>query len=501
MRRLSYVLLTSIGILASSACAALKDADAYPDGGFVSVDLGMSDAPIDLGADAGADTDAGARCPLDPAMRPNELVPVDTEYTADTTWDCSRNWVLSGSVVVSNGTLTIEAGTQVSVADRGFILIGQGARLSAVGNRDAPIVLAPSTRPATRGQWRGLVLLGSAPTGFTSTSRVSETLADGRGAFGGSDESHDCGRLEYVRIEHAGGTASALNDTFVPAAGLTFAGCGRNTVVDHVQVHRSSDGLGLIGGSVPILHALITDPNEDGIEWAAGYRGLIQFAIVQTFPGSSGAIKGNREEGEFAGDPESEPAVFNVTLAGALAPPPGSSEAINGFESGFLLQVGTLGWVRNSIVQGFPGYWANFADGETAARVTSGRVGMSNTLFFERAAAPRGAFPRGAGGSGDPPEDDDANFDEDPFFRTASYGNRFPALSRLLRDPAVGPGAVPDFTADATIASGTFAAAPASWTGVYRSADYYGAIAPASGTATDRNRVDWTLGWTAFPIE
>jgi hypothetical protein len=500
-------------LLAVSGCVALKDANAYPDGGAAVVDLGMTDAPmfdapivdapmtdaptIDvpmIDVDSSVETDMGPRCPADPATRPDERVPVDTEYTADTTWDCSKNWVLDGNVVVSAGTLTIEAGTRVRVADRGFILIGQGARLEAVGTREAPIVLGPSTRPAARGQWRGLILLGSAPTGFTSTSRVRETVADGRGAFGGSDDAHDCGHLEYVRVEHAGGSASALNDYFLPAAGLTFAGCGRSTLVDYVQVHRGSDGLGLIGGSVPILHAVVTDPNEDGIEWAAGYRGLIQFAIVQTFPGSSGAIKGNREEGEFSGDPESEPAVFNVTLAGALTPPAGSSESVNGFETGYLLQVGTLGWVRNSVVQGFPGYWANVADGETAGRVGTMRVGMSNTMFFERAVAPRGAFPRG-----DPPEDEDANFDEDAFFRTPSFGNRFPALTRLLRNPYVGPGAVPDFTADATVASGTFAGAPPGWLGVYRTADYYGAIAPATDAIADRSRVDWTLGWTDFP--
>ena len=178
-------LVTTLLLLPCLGCEALKDADAYPDAGVAPADLGQ-DAP-DVGVELDASADAGPRCPADPALRPEQRVPVDTEYTADVVWDCAHNWMLEGSVVVSGGTLTIEADTRVQVADRAFLLIGQGARLSAVGRVDAPIVFSPSTRPATRGQWRGVVLLGTAPTGFTSTSRVRETVADGRGAFGGGN--------------------------------------------------------------------------------------------------------------------------------------------------------------------------------------------------------------------------------------------------------------------------------------------------------------------------
>jgi hypothetical protein len=433
--------------------------------------------------------DGGPRCPPDPTMRPVEMVPTGTEITNDTTWDCSRTWVLAGNVIVTGGaTLTIEASTLVRVNNGGFLLIATDGRLEAVGTASAPIVFTASTRPATRGQWRGIVLLGSARTGFPTTSRVRDTITDGRGSYGGSNDDHDCGRLEYVRVEFAGGSSAALSDYTVPASGLTFAGCGRNTVVDHVQVHRSSDGIGLIGGTIPLLHVVVTDPNEDGIEWVAGYRGLVQFAIVQTFPGSDGALKASRLEGETSGDPESEPTVFNVTLLGA----PTGREPAEGRETGVKFQVGSLGWVRNGVVSGFQGFWANVTDAETGSRFASGKVGISHTLFFDRAMAPRGAFPGLDDG------DDDA-FDEDMFFRGASLSNRFPTTTTLLRAPY--NATTPDFTGDSTLTSGAFAPEPAGWAGIYERADYYGAIAPSTGSMSDRMRVDWTYGWTSYPAD
>lgn len=491
----TFVLLSACTV---SACTALRPAsDPVRDAAVANADAGRDALELDApGLDAPqpdaytedtfTPTDAGPRCPVDPSTRPERLVPAGTEIASATTWDCAYNWVLEGAVVVTGATLTVEASTVVEVADGAFILVARDARIEAVGTAASPVVFTARTRPASRGQWRGLVLLGAARTGFTTTSRIRETVMDARGAYGGSDDEHDCGRLEYVRVEFAGGSASALSDYTVPAAGLTLAACGRRTVVDHVQVHRSSDGIGLVGGTVPLRHVIVTDPNEDGIEWVAGYRGLIQFAVVQAFPASGSAIKGSREEGEPAGDPESEPFVYNVTLAGAQTGPEGA----NGFESGVRLQVGTLGWIRNGVVTGFPGSWVNVTDAETAMRLPLGRGGVSHTLFFDRALPPRGGFPGLDDG-------DDDGIDEDMAFRSASLSNRFPSTPTLLRAPY--SATTPDFTGDTTLQTGAFAPEPSGWSGVYMAADYYGAMAPSDGSPAERARVDWTAGWTSYP--
>ena len=495
---MSVRLSTLVLALCLSACTALRPAsdpirDAAADLRDSGRDAFELDAPgLDApqpdayADDAFSPGDAGPRCPADPATRPEEMIPSGTEITSATTWDCTRNWILEGPVVVTGATLTVEASTVIAAADGAFLLVARDGRLDAVGTAAGPIVFTARTRPAMRGQWRGIVLLGAARTGFPTTSRIRETVMDARGSYGGSDDDHDCGRIEYVRVEFAGGSGSALSDYTVPAAGLTLAGCGRRTVVDHVQVHRGSDGIGLVGGTVPLRHVIVTDPNEDGIEWVAGYRGLVQFAVVQTFPASGSAIKGSREEGEPTGDPESEPVVYNVTLAGAKTGPEGA----NGFESGVRLQVGTLGWIRNAVVTGFPGSWANVTDAETAMRLPSGRGGVSHTLFFDRALAPRGAFPGLDDG-------DDDGLDEDAFFRGSALSNRFPATPSLLRAPY--DPTTPDFTGDTTLQTGAFASEPTGWSGVYMAADYYGAMAPSDGSPSGRARVDWTLGWTAYP--
>jgi hypothetical protein len=160
-----------------------------------------------------------------------------------------------------------------------------------------------------------------------------------------------------------------------------------------------------------------------------------------------------------------------------------------------ILQAATLGYLRNSIVQGFAGYWANVIDPETGARFSTDRVGISNTIFFERATPPRGAFPPGA-----PAEDEDGDFDEDEQFTARSMGNRVLMVPRLLRMPYAPPPTVPDFTADSTIASGSFADPPGEWT-IAVDAEYYGALPPIGDSVADRERSDWTLGWTDYPTE
>ncbi|NIS32945.1 MAG: hypothetical protein GWO04_24640, partial [Actinobacteria bacterium] len=59
-------------------------------------------------------------------------------------------------------------------------------------------------------------MLGRAPINVTGGTNIIEGLdpSESRGEYGGDDGAHDCGTLNYVRIEYAGflfGTDNELN--------------------------------------------------------------------------------------------------------------------------------------------------------------------------------------------------------------------------------------------------------------------------------------------------
>lgn len=495
-----------IAVLASlSSCITLEPGTDRRDGGAVPTD---ALSHVDTGADDAGDLDGGqSGCPPLEAREVRDIGlgdggAVDVTYEGDETWECRYVHQIHGNVIQASGTLTIEPGTVVRVGDRRFILISRGASIEAIGTADAPIRMEPATRPAARGQWRGLLLLGSAPNVFGTNGTLAGTTSAGIYArYGGSDAASSCGRLDYVTISFAGG---ALSDYFVPVGGLTLAGCGRATRVEHVQVHASTDGIGLIGGSAPISRVVVTDPQEDGIEWTGGYAGLIQFAIVQSFYGTSAALKGTQQEGAPDSAPASEPAVYNVTLVGAReASPVRPTRPVNGVETGILLAGGTRGVIRNSYVAGFR-WWANVGDSDTTPRLTSGAAGVRVTMMADRDPGAGGGLP----GAGDEDPEGDGAFDESAFFAATEHRNRV-GVATALYDPY--DRGAPSFMGPNDLASGSFDEGPAEWAGVYVDADYYGAFEGAPDAQTNRVRLDWTVTgtdgasgvttWLVFPQE
>jgi hypothetical protein len=504
MRRASLVMLAC----AASACTALlpgddviHDSDTPPigarDGGS---DAGQAPEQEEAGVDAGAD--AGAACP--PAGEREVVVLSQQQLSEDARWTCAADYEIDGYVAVTAGTLTIDPGVTVRARAGAFVLIGKGARLSAVGRADAPIVFTAAERPAAPGAWAGVYLLGAADTALPNSATLGFPSGDVRGFYGGSNHDHDCGELRYARIEFAGG---ATDEYDFPGAALMLAGCGRRTRVSHLQVHAATDGIGLVGGSAPLSRVLVTAPRADGIEWSAGYTGFIQFAIVQTFYGSGAALKGSRLEADQVTPPASEPILFNVTLVGASGQglPRGAADP-SGFENGVQLQAGTRATLRNALVYGFPGAWVDVI-GSEAARLVGTSTQLTNSIFADPAARAQPGFPADGVEPGDG-EDDDGGLSEDQQFRAPSCLNRFPSSGLALPVSFAAPPARPAFSADGFVDGGNLAdAAPAGWEDVWEPAFYAGAL-PKIQLEAD-GALDWTCGaepgadctWTAFPQE
>lgn len=457
-------------VTTSLGCTALRPASERLDGG-----------PIDAGSlDAARDDDAALDCSEAATTLGDETL------ASDRTLACP-SYRLTGAFVVGAGaTLTVAPGTTVAADVGALLLVARGGRLEARGTALAPIVFTSSSADPAPGAWRGVVLLGSARTNVGVGATVPSTLGEAEGgAYGGGStgpESGSCGTLEYVRVAFAG--ARIATSYSEPGSGLTLAGCGNDTVVDHVQVHRSVDGFGFYGGTVHATHLVASGSEANGVEWTAGFTGQLQFVVVQQGAQTGAAILGSNRESAPAATPVSAPTLFNVTVTGRRE---GSGFAV-GTEAGVALQYGSAGVVRNSVFDGLEGYAFDLAwDGGSA--YAGGSLAVTNSMFFECGEAVGAQLPGGLD-EGDDGTDDDGGFDETAELGVASLYNRIPSNAFLAAPAsATAPSFVP-VNNNVVLGEPPALAVDAR----FEATDYVGAMAPMARTGAD-----WASGWTAYP--
>src|ERR1051326_245732 len=241
----------------------------------------------------------------------------------------------------STYSVTIPAGTLIrgDSASGGTIIIKRGAQIHAVGTADCPIVFT-SNRPAgTRvaGDWGGVIICGKAPCDFGNASVVQ--VEGGFGDFpntdalyGGPDFSDNSGELEFVRIEFAGIAFSQDNEI----NGLTLAGVGRGTTLDHIQISfANDDDVEMFGGSVDLKHYIGWRMLDDDIDSDQGWSGRVQYAYEKRDPAifdasAAGSSEGYESDGEspqfttggvnnggpFNHQPHTQFLASNVTIVG-----------------------------------------------------------------------------------------------------------------------------------------------------------------------------------------
>jgi hypothetical protein len=148
--------------------------------------------------------------------------------------------------------------------------------------------------------------------------------------------------LRYVRVQFAGDRITDEDEL----NGIALQGVGSGTVIDHVQVHRNADdGIEFFGGTVNARHLVLTDIEDDSVDWTQGYQGKIQHVLVKqilddTVDTDRGMELDNLEQDNDA-SPRSGAVMANFTLIGK----PG--------ELGINPRRGTGGNFSNFIVTGF----------------------------------------------------------------------------------------------------------------------------------------------------
>ncbi|MGK4003628.1 hypothetical protein WMF31_13440 [Sorangium sp. So ce1036] len=295
------------------------------------------------GGTGGGDSVGGADCATP--------VEVAEAISADTTWTADNCYLMKGIVFVERGaTLTIEPGTKImgEKVSLATLVVKPGAKIDARGTAEEPIVFTSQGEEGDRaaGDWGGVILLGEAPINVEGGKASVEGITGEGTEYGGDKPEDNSGVLEYVRIEYTGILLSQDNEV----NGLTFAGVGSGTKVDHVMVHHTLDDcFEFFGGTVNAKHLICAQNGDDGIDWDLGYKGKLQFVVVQQDPtvaDDTNGFEGDNDDDGSLNEPTSEPTIYNATLCG-------KNKDVDKQQYGMLLRKSTKAHIFNTIVTGF----------------------------------------------------------------------------------------------------------------------------------------------------
>ena len=379
-----------------------------------------------------------------------------------------------GYIKVRNGaSLFIEPGTTIRGLENSALIVTRGSQLYAEGEPEAPIVFTSAQPVGTRtsGFWGGVLLLGNGISNEGEQPFEALDEVDPDALYGGNDNNDSSGVLRYVRIEFAG-FAYREGQEF---NGLTFAGVGRGTRVDHIQVHRSSDdGIEFFGGNVDLKYVVSSQNEDDGFDTDNGYSGRTQYLVVQHTNGRSSDPNGYESDnqpadGNFNATPRTHPTISNATLIGTDATQGPDGNPVNSF--GMILRRGTSGQYVNHIVMSFRNTAIDLRDTATTASYPA-QLSVRNSVFFSNA--------------GDANFIAETNNNDGGFDEAAEFLD--PSTNNVVADPRLGnptSNTAPNFFPQALI-PGT--APPAD--------DFFDANANFAGAM---GSTDWTVGWTSFP--
>lgn len=261
-------------------------------------------------------------------------------------------WTLEGVVNVGNGgktlssadevdevknngyTLTIKPGAHIKADSDGTLIVTRGSKLMAEGTKDAPITFSSNDENFDgTGEWGGIVIQGFAPQNAPGTNQLCSGTEEnpiicnvkGEGGddvafFGGTDAADNSGSLKYVRIAEGGKVAAANNEI----NGLTLQGVGYGTQLSYIQVHGNlDDGIEWFGGTANATNVVLTNNDDDDLDFDEGYQGHIQHALIiknqsKNYPSGSNdprAIEANSSDDEAVKATDAK--LANITIIGS----------------------------------------------------------------------------------------------------------------------------------------------------------------------------------------
>jgi hypothetical protein len=225
------------------------------------------------------------------------------------------------------GQLTIDPGVVIfGSGGLDFLIVNRGSQIFAEGTPNNPIVFTSrqniegTATDTSIGQFGGLVILGRAPIQRCNQPNVPggsvncQSQVEGTtGLYGGASDTDNSGRIRYLQVRYPGFEVSAGNEL----NGITLAGVGSGTAIDHIQVHNSSDdGIEWFGGTVNARHIVITGADDDSLDTDFGYRGANQFVIINQRSNGGDKLIEADTNGNGNATPRSFPKFANMTAIG-----------------------------------------------------------------------------------------------------------------------------------------------------------------------------------------
>ena len=336
---------------------------------------------------AGTQAQAQTVCPAAPTP-----ITISGSITQNTTWTAGNIYLLQGFVFVESGaTLTIEAGTIIKgdQSSKGTLTIKQGAKISAVGTPDKPIVFT-SNQPAgsrARGDWGGVILLGKATQNIPATATQPLPKIEGGltpdAYFGGTDDNDNSGTMQYVRIEFPGVAFTTDNEI----NGLTLGGVGAGTTLDHIQVSYSGDdSYEWFGGAVNAKYLIAFRGIDDEFDTDNGFHGKVQFGVSLRDPAvadqsGSNAFESDNDANGSNNSPQTAAVFSNMSVFIA----PGTLNT--NYKRGMHIRRNSAESIFNSVLTGYPvgllldEGTAPFSATNTAVNAAAGSLVLKNNVF------------------------------------------------------------------------------------------------------------------------
>eukprot|EP00975_Prorocentrum_lima_P006379 1374823-Prorocentrum_lima.AAC.1 len=244
-------------------------------------------------------------------------------------------------------------GTDSGVAPA--LVIERDASIIAVGAQNNPITFTSAVSAGNlpqQGLWGGLIINGNAPVFGSDSAPFQDLLVEGlegtNSFYGGNDPNDNSGTLSYVRVWYGGSVIGADNEI----NGITFAGVGSGTQVDHIEVaFNLDDGVEFFGGTVDVKYVSVLFVGDDAIDTDQGYQGRIQYAFVMLGQGSNhGAeMDGPNTSGSNIAK-RSFPQLYNALFVGDLDNDPNSVSSDDQLPAVLRLREGTGGEFGNLVV-------------------------------------------------------------------------------------------------------------------------------------------------------
>ncbi len=356
-------------------------------------------------------------------------IQVSGDITANTTWVRTKVYRIAGlTFVKNNATLTIEPGTFV-IGNPGTqpptaIMITRSGRIVAKGTRTSPIIMTSSRPFGERApqDWGGLVMLGRARAnipggeeGIEGLPRTEDTT------YGGTDDTHNCGSLRYVRIEFAGVPFQPNQEI----NSFTWGGCGSDSKAEYLQAHYGfDDAFEWFGGTISAKYLVASYGRDDAFDWQLGWRGRLQHALaVGNDDLTNMGIEADNLQNQELAEPISNGQIWNVTFVGG-----GNRGADETNTSAIFLRRGTRADINNVIALGWSNLGVRVVDAGTVANLANGNIKMNGVLLWNNGSLVTPARPNTIAGQVEAGSLAFAN-------GTSGQGRQFEVIDPRLRRP------------------------------------------------------------------